>query len=107
MMEKGLQAVYSGYIAGNGTTISKSKKEGIHGMQWSVSASVGAAYRFYGDWSLYFEPRFSHYFDCDQPASIRTDKPLGIWVERRYTICFLMIKSIIIMRKLFLLGVCL
>lgn len=59
MMEKGLQAVYSGYIAGNGTTISKSKKEGIHGMQWSVNASVGAAYRFYGDWSLYFEPRFS------------------------------------------------
>ena len=77
MMEKGLQAVHSGYIAGNGTTISKSKKEGIHGMQWSVNASVGAAYRFYGDWSLYFEPRFSHYFDCDQPASIRTDKPLG------------------------------
>ena len=38
MMEKGLQAVYSGYIAGNGTTISKSKKEGIHGMQWSVNA---------------------------------------------------------------------
>ena len=54
MMEKGLQAVYSGYIAGNGTTISKSKKEDIHGMQWSVNASVGAAYRFYGDWSLYF-----------------------------------------------------
>mgnify|MGYP000706583756 CR=1 FL=1 len=26
MMEKGLQAVYSGYIAGNGTTISKSKR---------------------------------------------------------------------------------
>ncbi|MDD2953221.1 MAG: porin family protein [Parabacteroides sp.] len=77
MMEKGLQAVYSGYLSGNGTTISQSKKEGIHGMQWSVNASVGAAYRFYGDWSLYFEPRFSHYFDCDQPASIRTDKPLG------------------------------
>ena len=48
MMEKGLQAVYSGYIAGNGTTISKSKKEDIHGMQWSVNASVGAAYRFMG-----------------------------------------------------------
>ena len=43
-----------------------------------MNASVGAAYRFYGDWSLYFEPRFSHYFDCDQPASIRTDKPLGL-----------------------------
>ncbi|WP_165154307.1 porin family protein [Parabacteroides sp. ZJ-118] len=77
MMEKGLQAVYSGYITGNGTTISKRKKEDIRGMQWSVNASVGAAYRFYGDWSLYFEPRFSYYFDCDQPASIRTDKPLG------------------------------
>lgn len=77
MAEKGLQAVYSGYIAGDGTAIFKSKKEGIHGMQWSVNASIGAAYRFYGDWSLYFEPRFSHYFDCEQPASIRTDKPLG------------------------------
>ena len=28
MMEKGLQAVYSGYIAGNGTTISKIKRGG-------------------------------------------------------------------------------
>ncbi len=78
MAEKGLQAVYSGYIAGNGTTLYKSEKEGIHGLQWSVNASVGAAYRFYGDWSVYFEPRLSHYFDCDQPASIRTDRPLGL-----------------------------
>lgn len=77
MVEKGLQAVYSGYISGNGTIISRSKKEGIHGIQWSMNASAGAAYRFYRDWSFYFEPRFSHYFDCDQPASIRTDKSLG------------------------------
>lgn len=77
MMEKGLQTVHSGYTAGNGTTISKSRKEGIHDMQWSVNASAGAAYRLYGDWSLCFEPHFSRYFDCDQPAGIHTDKSLG------------------------------
>lgn len=77
MVEKGLQAVYSGYLADNNGTIHKSRKEGIDGLQWSVNASIGASYRLYGDWSLYFEPRFSHYFDCGQPASIRTDKSLG------------------------------
>lgn len=77
MVEKGLQAVYSGYLADNNGTIHKSRKEGIDGLQWSVNASIGASYRLYGDWSLYFEPRFAHYFDCGQPASIRTDKSLG------------------------------
>lgn len=77
MVEKGLQAVYSGYLSDNNGTIHKSRKEGIDGLQWSVNASIGASYRLYGDWSLYFEPRFSHYFDCGQPASIRTDKSLG------------------------------
>lgn len=77
MVEKGLQAVYSGYLSDNNGTIHKSRKEGIDGLQWSINASIGASYRLYGDWSLYFEPRFSHYFDCGQPASIRTDKSLG------------------------------
>lgn len=77
MVEKGLQAVYSGYLVENNGTIRKSRKEGIDGLQWSINASIGASYRLYGDWSLYIEPRFSHYFDCGQPASVRTDKPLG------------------------------
>ena len=35
--------------------------------------SVGVSYRFYRDWSLYLEPRYSYYFDNNQPVSYRTE----------------------------------
>ena len=76
-MEKGLQATYEGYRRSEGFEERKSRKEGIDGLQWSVNASLGASYRLHKNWSLYFEPRFSRYFDGGQPASVRTDKPLG------------------------------
>lgn len=70
MGEKGLRRnyTYSG-INANGSV-----KEGISGMQWSLNASVGISYRVYKDWGIYFEPKYSYFFDNDQPASIRTDK---------------------------------
>lgn len=77
MVEKGIQAVYNQRKTSVDQMDNRTVKEGIRGLQWSANASVGAAYRVYRDWSLYLEPRFSYYFDSDQPVSIRTDKPLG------------------------------
>lgn len=77
MMEKGIQAVYNQRKTSMDLVDNRTIKEGIRGLQWSANVSVGAAYRVYRDWSLYLEPRFSYYFDSDQPVSIRTDKPLG------------------------------
>lgn len=72
MAEKGLRRNYS--YSGNTTSTNASIKEGISGVQWSVNASVGVSYRFYQDWGVYVEPRYSYYFDNNQPVSIRTDK---------------------------------
>lgn len=77
MAEKGLRAAYAYTTYKNRQAHTISGKESIDGLQWSVNASIGLSYRFFGAWSLYLEPRFSYYFDSSQPASIRTDKPLG------------------------------
>lgn len=77
MAEKGLRSVYSvtGYQLYD--IVSRTERKRVNGLQWSLNASVGVSYRFYRSWSFYLEPRFSYYFDTNQPASIRTDKPLG------------------------------
>lgn len=70
MGEKGLKRNYT-YTKRN---TNGSVREGINGLQWSLNASVGISYRIYQDWGIYFEPKYSYFFDNDQPASIRTDK---------------------------------
>lgn len=61
-------------------------KRSIDGLQWSLNASAGISYRFYKDWSFYFEPRISHYFDNHQPVSIRTENDviIGLGAGVRY-----------------------
>lgn len=77
MVEKGVQSVYSvtGYQSYD--ILTRTERKAVNGLQWSLNVSLGLSYRFYGPWSFYLEPRFSYYFDTNQPASIRTDKPLG------------------------------
>lgn len=70
MGEKGLRRNYSYTNKG----VSGSIDEGISGLQWSLNASLGISYKVYKDWALYVEPRYSYYFDNNQPVSIRTDK---------------------------------
>ncbi|MDR2824481.1 MAG: porin family protein [Prevotellaceae bacterium] len=50
----------------------------VAGLQWSASASVGAAVNLTKNFSIYFEPRIAYYFENEQPVSIRTDVPLHI-----------------------------
>ncbi|MFV0419277.1 MAG: porin family protein [Dysgonomonas sp.] len=75
MLEKGLQQKYVQDMYQNNVKISSTSDKGsISGVQWSLNAAAGVSYSFYQDLSLYAEPRFSHYFDNNQPASIRSEK---------------------------------
>lgn len=77
MLEKGLQSEWTQYVGEKSRTTSSK----INGVQWSVNASVGATYKFHKKMGVYLEPKFSYYFDNDQPVSIRTDKPIIIGVN--------------------------
>nr|WP_255561646.1 outer membrane beta-barrel protein [Dysgonomonas sp. Marseille-P4677] len=87
MGEKGIRFNYRQDIYKNNERIFNAKDRGrINGMQWSFNASIGVSYTFYKDWSIYFEPRYSYYFDNNQPINIRTEKPnvLGMGAGLRY-----------------------
>lgn len=75
MVEKGLRYKYSQDMYMNGNKISTIHDKGsIDRLQWSLNASLGISYYIHEGWGLYFEPRYSYYFDNNQPISIRTDK---------------------------------
>jgi hypothetical protein len=88
MGEKGLKLNYTQNILQTNTdnSLSRSVKEDIKGLQWSVNASVGVTYKFYQNWGFYFEPRYSYYFDNNQPFSIRTEnsRVFGLSAGFRY-----------------------
>ena len=72
-MEKGLLSKYTETnITSRGSNINSWRT--IPGVQWSVNASVGVSYNLARMIGIYVEPRYSYYFDNDQPISIRTEK---------------------------------
>ena len=73
MLEKGLRSIYQVEAYNFDEHKSATYRSGIDGLQWSLNLSVGVSYRFYKDWSLYLEPRYSYYFDNNQPVSYRTE----------------------------------
>lgn len=81
MVEKGLISVYDQNVYQNDKVLETSVRTSIDGLQWSLNASTGISYRFYQNWSLYFEPRISYYFDNNQPISIRTENPVVIGIN--------------------------
>ena len=80
MLEKGLwmKTVRNQHIQNQ--TITTIQKSNIDGWQWSLNSSLGISYRFTNKMELYVEPRFSYYFDNNQPVSIRTDRPVSIGI---------------------------
>lgn len=75
MVEKGLRYKYSQDMYLNSNKVSTIHDKGsIDQLQWSLNASLGISYYIHEGWGLYFEPRYSYYFDNNQPISIRTDK---------------------------------
>jgi len=79
MVEKGIKTDFSQYISE--TQQSMSNENRIKGLQWSLNGSVGISYRIHKNWNFYLEPRVSHFFDNNQPLSIRTKKQTIIGIN--------------------------
>ncbi len=47
-------------------------------LQWSLSAAVGAEYRFGGPVGLYFEPDLSYYLTSTNSCTARTESPFNV-----------------------------
>ncbi len=50
-------------------------KENVKGIQWSAGIGLGLEFSINDVVGLYIDPSARYYFDCDQPNSIRTQKP--------------------------------
>jgi len=88
MVEKGILSHYVQKTYNDVSSVSTTVlNEKINGLQWSVNISPGVDYRIYKNYSIYAEPKFSYYFDNNQPVSVRTKHPvvIGINAGIRYT----------------------
>ena len=47
----------------------------VDGLQWSVGAGLGLEFNVGRRVGIFAEPSVKYYFDCNQPKSLRTDKP--------------------------------
>lgn len=50
-------------------------KKSVEGIQWSAGLGLGLEFNLNDQLSLYIDPSARYYFDCDQPTSVRTQKP--------------------------------
>ena len=65
-------AIYNKYhLLGTDTVVG----EKVNGLQWSVGGGLGLEFNVSGHFGIFAEPSVKYYFDCNQPKSIRTDKP--------------------------------
>ena len=48
----------------------------VNSLQWSVGLGLGLEFQVGSRLGIFAEPTVKYYFDCGQPKSIRTDKPL-------------------------------
>lgn len=55
--------------------------EKVNSLQLSAGLNLGVEFRLTELLGVYFDPSIRYYFDCDQPKSIRTDRPLMINLE--------------------------
>ncbi|MDP4277991.1 MAG: outer membrane beta-barrel protein, partial [Bacteroidota bacterium] len=72
MVEKGIKYDYSEHTFATRRYVHYTGS--IDGFQWSAAASAGISYRFVKKWNVYLESHVSHFFDNNQPVSIRTEK---------------------------------
>jgi hypothetical protein len=78
MVEKGLQSVYVQNQRTDYQTITTIAKTSIDGMQWSLNTGLGATYKIQRNVGIYFEPKFSYFFDNNQPVSVRTEQAVVV-----------------------------
>ena len=75
MLEKGISMKHKIHYYENGVRLetSTTTQNWLHGSQWSLNGAIGVSFNLTQAWSIYLEPRVSHFFDNAQPASIRTE----------------------------------
>lgn len=86
MVEKGLRSIYIQNQYYGNQVITTDARTKIDGFQWSVNAAVGTTYKIQRNIGIYFEPKFSYFFENNQPVSARTDQPIviGLTAGLRY-----------------------
>ena len=55
--------------------------ESVPGVQWSSALGLGIEFMLNDYLNLYIDPSARYYFDCDQPTSVRTQKPFMMNLE--------------------------
>jgi hypothetical protein len=75
MAEKGIQSLYVQSQYFGAEVVTTTAKTNINGIQWSINGGVGVSYKIKRQLGIYFEPKFSRYFNNNQPVSARTDHP--------------------------------
>jgi len=75
MAEKGIQSLYVQSQYFGAEVVTTTAKTNINDIQWSINGGVGVSYKIKRQLGIYFEPKFSRYFDNNQPVSARTDHP--------------------------------
>jgi len=78
MVEKGLQSVYIQNEYYGNQIFTTNAQTNIDGLQWSLNGAIGTTYKLQRNIGIYFEPKFSYFFDNNQPVSARTDKPIVV-----------------------------
>jgi len=73
--EKGIQSLYVQSQYFGTEVVTTTAKTKINGIQWSINGGVGVSYKIKRQLGIYFEPKFSRYFENNQPVSARTDHP--------------------------------
>ncbi|MDR2622064.1 MAG: PorT family protein [Dysgonamonadaceae bacterium] len=82
MIEKGIYSHYKQTNhAGGSDILTIISNEKINGLQYSISFAPGIDYKIYRNYSVYFEPKISYYFDTKQPVSARTEHPVVVGVN--------------------------
>lgn len=74
-IEKGIHSLYKQKIDNVYHTINTTVNSIVDGYQISLQGAIGIDYKINSSISLFVEPQIAHYFDNDQPMSIRTSKP--------------------------------
>jgi len=82
MVEKGIYSHYKQTNYANSNYVMEIiSNEKIDGLQYSLSLAPGIDYKIYRNYSIYFEPKISYYFDNEQPVSARTERPVVIGIN--------------------------
>lgn len=53
----------------------------VRRLQFSVGGGLGLQFKLTDSFGIYFDPGVRYYFRCDQPKSVRTDKPFTVNLE--------------------------